>query len=136
MAPRLLISGVGPGGTLSAVLQASDPGPPPSAPIPLRTAGPSTPDAVTLGHAARTTAGNAVEAAWWARANRMHSLVVVTAGYHMRRALAEFGAAIPDVRLTPYAVHPPAGPRVLLLEYVKLIATVSGIPTDRSPGSA
>ena len=38
----------------------------------------------------------------------MHSLIVVTAGYHMPRALAELRRALPDVTLYPVPVQPPA----------------------------
>lgn len=65
-------------------------------------------DRVVLGHNATTTVGNAIETASWARANGLHSLIVVTAGYHMRRALAEIGTALPEVELHPDPVQPPA----------------------------
>ncbi len=133
---RLLISGVGPGATLPAVLQNDE-----------ATAGAGqvisvgndalVQAAITLGHGAQTTAGNAVETTLWVRANGMHSLVVVTAGYHMRRALAEIRAGLPDVRVAPYAVHPPAGLHTLLAEYAKLIAAELGVhPLTPSPGAA
>ena len=126
VAQRLLISGAGPGVTLSAVLEASSASRTGSGTAPIE-AGLADMGSVTLGHLARTTAGNAVETAWWAQANGLHSLIVVTAGYHMRRAMAEIGAALPGVELTPYAVHPPTGARTLLVEYVKLIATEGGL---------
>ena len=61
---------------------------------------------VTLGRGATTTRGNALETAAWARANAIHSLLVVTASYHMPRALAELGRALPDVTLYPLPVLP------------------------------
>ncbi|WP_270938745.1 ElyC/SanA/YdcF family protein, partial [Falsiroseomonas oryzae] len=63
---------------------------------------------VTLGHAAATTIGNAAETAAWARANGLRSLRVVTAGYHMPRALLEFGRAMPAVELVAHPVGPAA----------------------------
>jgi uncharacterized SAM-binding protein YcdF (DUF218 family) len=62
-----------------------------------------------LGFEAADTRGNAREAAAWAKAHGYHSLIVVTADYHMPRSLLEFGAAMPDETLIPFAVateHP------------------------------
>ncbi len=61
---------------------------------------------VTLGHGATSTHGNAEETAAWAQAEGLRSLIVVTAFYHMPRALAEIGRAAPDVTLYPAAVSP------------------------------
>jgi uncharacterized SAM-binding protein YcdF (DUF218 family) len=127
VAPRLLISGVGQNATLPAVLHNAASDTAGQAIVRQVSTDASGSGAITLGHAARTTAGNAIEIGWWVRANDLHSLVVVTAGYHMRRALFEIGAAIPDVHLTAYAVHPGAGMRTLLIEYCKLIAVRAGL---------
>jgi uncharacterized SAM-binding protein YcdF (DUF218 family) len=59
---------------------------------------------VDLGYEALNTAGNALEAQRWARAHRMRSLIVVTSAYHMPRALAEIGHALPGVELVAYPV--------------------------------
>lgn len=60
---------------------------------------------VDLGYEAQDTAGNAIEIRDWAHAHDItRSLIVVTSNYHMPRALAEIGAALPDVTLAPYAV--------------------------------
>lgn len=59
-----------------------------------------------IDYAAEDTHDNAEDAADWARRHRFRSLVVVTAQYHMPRSLAEFSAAMPHVRLVPYAVEP------------------------------
>ena len=89
---------------------------------------------IALGHSATSTIGNAMEAAAWARANGLHSLIVVTAGYHMRRALAEIGTALPDVVLYPDPVQPPALTRpglgtlrLLAAEYSKWLAVELGL---------
>ncbi len=90
---------------------------------------------VTLGHAAQTTRGNAREAAAWARAMDAHSLVLVTAGYHMPRALLELRRALEGVRLYPVPVQSPAlrgveSLRVLRLfagEFDKLLAAYVGV---------
>ncbi len=63
---------------------------------------------VTLGRRARTTRGNAAEVAAWVAARGLRSLTVVTASYHMPRALAELGRALPGVVLRPDPVLPPA----------------------------
>ncbi len=63
---------------------------------------------IKLGHAAASTAGNADEIAPWVRENGVHTLIVVTAGYHMQRALIEIGRAAPDIVLYPVPVQPPA----------------------------
>ena len=93
---------------------------------------------VTLGRGATSTRGNAAEIAAWARANGLHSLIVVTAFYHMPRALTEIARALPDVTLYPAPVYPtplspngaeesPTGLRLLADEYTKYIATALGL---------
>ena len=119
-APRLLVSGVARGAGLAELARLSDINP---APIAGR---------VTLGRAATTTTGNATETAEWAQANAIHSLIVVTAGYHMPRATLELHRAMPQVTLYPVPVQPPAmqhGARLRLLagEYAKLIGAWLGV---------
>lgn len=63
---------------------------------------------ITVGHIATTTHQNGQEAAIWAKAHNMQSLVVVTADYHMLRALLEIHKALPKVKLIAYPVRPPA----------------------------
>jgi uncharacterized SAM-binding protein YcdF (DUF218 family) len=89
---------------------------------------------VTLGRSAASTRGNAAETAEWAHANGLRSLIVVTAGYHMPRALAELSRAMPDVALYPAPVLPPAlrqpgltALRLLAGEYSKWLATEAGL---------
>lgn len=83
---------------------------------------------VTLGRGATSTRGNAAEIAAWARANGLHSLIVVTAFYHMPRALAEIGRALPDMTLYPASVSPAGAEesltalRLLADEYMKYLA--------------
>jgi uncharacterized SAM-binding protein YcdF (DUF218 family) len=74
---------------------------------------------ITLGHAALSTRGNAVETAAWAKARHMHSLIIVTADYHMPRARLEIHRFLPDVRLIEVPVRPPA------------ISHLFGLPTLR-----
>jgi uncharacterized SAM-binding protein YcdF (DUF218 family) len=94
-APALLISGVPQRTDLGAVARGDG----------LDTRGLA--DRVALGHEAQTTRGNAAETASWARQRGAHSLIVVTAGYHMPRALLELGRALPGVALHPAPVRSP-----------------------------
>lgn len=63
-------------------------------------------DKVAVGSSAFDTPGNASETAAWAREQHVASIRLVTAGYHMRRSLLEFHAAMPGVRIVPHAVFP------------------------------
>jgi uncharacterized SAM-binding protein YcdF (DUF218 family) len=58
-----------------------------------------------VGYNADDTHGNAEEAADWARAHRYRSLIIVTARYHMPRAMREFADVMPGMALTPYPVE-------------------------------
>jgi uncharacterized SAM-binding protein YcdF (DUF218 family) len=122
-APSLLVSGVGRGTDIAEVARrvSLDPA----------TLG----ERVTLGHAATTTVGNAVETAAWARRNHVRRLIVVTAGYHMQRALLEIGHDLPEIALFPVPVQSPAlrermefaTARLLASEYDKLLAVRLGL---------
>jgi uncharacterized SAM-binding protein YcdF (DUF218 family) len=122
-APRLLISGAGRGTYLGDFTQDD-----------AQAATQYAAD-ITIGHMAGTTHGNAVEAANWVHAYQMHSLIIVTADYHMPRALQEMQAALPGVTLIPYPVRPPAMRKMLSLptlrmlagEYSKYLAVRSGL---------
>jgi uncharacterized SAM-binding protein YcdF (DUF218 family) len=89
---------------------------------------------VTLGHDAATTHGNALETARWVQAHDVHSVLVVTAFYHMPRALAELSAALPAVALYPVPVRPLLSTRqelhLLASEYAKWLALQLGISGD------
>jgi uncharacterized SAM-binding protein YcdF (DUF218 family) len=131
----LLISGVGHGAAFSTVLRGAGVDP---APLVGR---------VTLGRSATTTTGNADETAAWVQSQGLHSLLVVTASYHMQRALTELQRSAPGVQLIPVPVLPPAlrgaGSlamlRLLAGEYTKLIAATLGLArlgaeAGREPG--
>ncbi len=117
-APALLISGVGHGSGLDAIVRGLG--------LDVR----SLTAPVVLGRTARTTRGNAEETAAWAHRRDVHSLIVVTAGYHMPRALLEIARALPGVTLHPVPVQSPVlrgatGPaalRVLAGEFDKWLA--------------
>ncbi|WP_198373683.1 YdcF family protein [Roseomonas rosulenta] len=59
---------------------------------------------VAVGRAAASTRGNAAEAAAWARAEELRSLRIVTAGYHMPRAMLELRRAMPGLQLVAHPV--------------------------------
>jgi uncharacterized SAM-binding protein YcdF (DUF218 family) len=90
---------------------------------------------ITLGRYAASTRGNGVETAAWAARHRIASLIVVTAGYHMPRALIELRAALPNVRLYPLPVQtaerpvgaPKPGFKLEAEEYAKFLFTLSGL---------
>jgi uncharacterized SAM-binding protein YcdF (DUF218 family) len=122
-APALLVSGTAPGTYLGDLT-------PDNAAAATRYAG-----EITLGHMAETTHENAAEIAAWARARHAHSLIVVTADYHMPRAMLEIRRALPQLRLTPDPVRPPAMAepwqfstiRLLALEYSKFLVVRAGL---------
>lgn len=122
---RMLISGVGHGAELASLLRGS--GGAPGA-LPANLAG-----LITLGRVATSTAGNADETAAWAQANHLHSLLVVTAFYHMPRALFELGRTDPALSLHPVPVSPRAAHgglatlSLLAAEYTKFLASTAGL---------
>jgi uncharacterized SAM-binding protein YcdF (DUF218 family) len=87
---------------------------------------------VDIDHSATNTIGNAVETRRWVKARGFQSLIVVTANFHMPRAMFVLGHELPDVVLVPYGVvsdkvhieawwENPETVRLLLLEYLKYI---------------
>ncbi|MFC0387991.1 YdcF family protein [Muricoccus vinaceus] len=113
---RLIVSGVGAEAALPdlARLAGLDP-----ATLAARTA---------LGHEATSTRGNAREVAAWARAGGIRQITVVTAGFHMPRALLELRRAMPEVALRPHPVFPTlARPLPMLREYLKLVGAGLGL---------
>jgi uncharacterized SAM-binding protein YcdF (DUF218 family) len=90
---------------------------------------------VDLGFSALDTVGNARETADWAKAMGFTSLIVVTADYHMPRAMLELRALMDrqGVTLQPYPVatsalnakrwwRSPIAARLLVVEYCKYLA--------------
>ncbi|MBR0649252.1 YdcF family protein [Roseomonas terrae] len=131
-APRLLISGAHPEAGFADIAVAAGQDPAPFA------------GRVAVGHAAATTRGNAVEIAAWARAEEVRSLRVVTASYHMPRALFELRRTLPNVELVPNAIVPTAlrdggiwrRPMVwglLLGEYGRYLLARAGLSALASP---
>lgn len=99
---------------------------------------------VDLGFTAADTVGNARETAEWARAMRYDSLIVVTADYHMPRAMLELRSAMPGAQLQPYPVatsvfnahrwwRSSRSARLMIVEYSKYLA-ILGRETVRALG--
>ena len=83
-----------------------------------------------IGRGAASTRGNAAEARAWIAARGLRTVAVVTAYYHMPRALAELSRAVPGVAWAPYPVpNPPRGAplRAVAGEYTKYLAAASGL---------
>lgn len=127
---RLLISGVHPSTTPSELLRVN-----PDFEQLMRR--------IDLGRQATNTIGNAMEIGRWARERNFRSLIVVTSGWHMPRALIEIERELPSVRLIPYPVISDrmrdvpwwsdfSTVRLLLVEYVKYIASLLHIRIDPS----
>ncbi len=121
-ADRLLLSGIGGGAELAELAHRAGVDPRPLA------------TRVTIDRSATTTRGNAAETAAWARDNGINSLLVVTASYHMPRALTELARALPEATLYPLPVVPTersdrtAVPlRLVAEEYLKFLATTAGL---------
>ena len=83
---------------------------------------------VTLGREAANTVGNAEEAKHWVRERGFTSLTIVTAHYHMPRAMLAFEEHVKDITLTPHPVVADVSLRYLAIEYNKyLFALIAGI---------
>jgi uncharacterized SAM-binding protein YcdF (DUF218 family) len=108
---------------------------------------------VDLGFSAVDTIGNARETAAWARAYRFKRLIVVTADYHMPRAVLELKGAMPEGQIQPYPIATDEldarrwwrtgwGARRMVVEYCKYLviltreAILSIGPKDRSADKA
>lgn len=121
---RLLISGVNREASRADILEVT------------RAAKPVYDCCVDLGYTAANTIGNALEIAAWARGKDYDSLIVVTADYHMPRAMLEIRAALPGATLVPYPVATEAvdarrwwryrdDTRRLVVEYSKYLAILA-----------
>jgi uncharacterized SAM-binding protein YcdF (DUF218 family) len=93
---------------------------------------------IDLDHSAANTVGNAVETRRWARERGFRSLVVVTSGYHMPRAMLEISHRLPEVTLIPFPVvsgpihaepwwRHPGTAKLLAFEYLKYLAAAARI---------
>lgn len=109
-APRLLVSGAGAGTDLADFTPRDG----------INAAGLA--GRITLGHRAATTRGNARETARWANRHDITSLIVVTADYHMPRALLELRRRMPGLVLLAEPVRPPALAHLDRWRIVRLLA--------------
>jgi len=93
---------------------------------------------VDLGREAQDTIGNAQETASWVVSHSYKAIIVVTASYHMPRALVELHYAAPACELIPYPVFPTrvkisswwrwsGTTRLLAFEYTKYLASVGRV---------
>lgn len=91
---------------------------------------------VDLDRRAANTLGNAQETRRWVREHGFRSVIVVTSGYHMPRALMELERELPDVALIPYPVvtarlregawwRDPDAARLMVSEYLKFVAAAA-----------
>jgi uncharacterized SAM-binding protein YcdF (DUF218 family) len=136
LSPRMLITGVAQGVSLPEVIAGMN-GDKGTAPSPEKLA-----CCVTLGYEAGNTVGNAVETAIWVRDNKVTSVRLVTANYHMKRSQLEFHRTLPGLTIIPHPVFPKevqddwwfVKPRILILlggEYHKFVgAWVRGLLQD------
>ena len=99
---------------------------------------------IDLDYSAVNTIGNAVETRRWALERGFRSLVVVTSGYHMPRAMLELGHRLPDVTLIPFPVvteQRRAEPwwsslgaaKILVSEYLKFIVAAARVRLEPTP---
>jgi uncharacterized SAM-binding protein YcdF (DUF218 family) len=90
------------------------------------------------------TLGNAIETRKWAQKRNIRSLIVVTSGYHMPRAMAEIAHQLPGVVLIAFPVlseklrlepwwSSAATARLVALEYLKFI--FSHVRMQVNPGA-
>lgn len=91
---------------------------------------------ISLGHSADDTIGNAAETAAWMEAEHYTSLRLVTAAYHMQRALLEFRRAMPHLTIVAHPVFPdafkseqwwrwPGTAHLLATEYTKYLGALA-----------
>lgn len=121
----LLLSGIGIGVDLAVLAHRAGVDPEPLA------------GQVTLGRQATTTRGNALETAAWATDHDINTLIVVTAYYHMPRALTELRRVLPGMKLYPDPVlRPRSGGlgrvvtlRLIVSEYTKYLLALAGVTT-------
>jgi uncharacterized SAM-binding protein YcdF (DUF218 family) len=111
-AQKLFVSGVHPGVDLAELLRVS-----PEQPSWIACC-------VELGHAALDTAGNAAETAAWMRREGFASLRLVTADYHMPRAVLELRRTLPEAEILRHPVFPEGSPAQIFIEYHKYLGAL------------
>lgn len=98
---------------------------------------------ITLGREAGNTIGNALEAHKWVQETDAKSVRLITANYHMPRALLEFHHTLPGIEITPHPIIPDNfSPKqeefwkLAFLEYHKYLISfirITFFPLDTSP---
>jgi uncharacterized SAM-binding protein YcdF (DUF218 family) len=97
---------------------------------------------VDIDKEARNTIDNATETSEWVARHHFNSVIVVTSNYHMPRALAELGRAMPDVVLISYPVIDknvhlerwwtyPGTSKLLMSEYLKYLPALARLGATR-----
>lgn len=76
---------------------------------------------IDLGREALDTRGNAAETAEWARRNGYGRLEIITADFHMKRALLELRRQMPEADFFPHSVDSERRIDRLAIEYTKYI---------------
>jgi uncharacterized SAM-binding protein YcdF (DUF218 family) len=101
---------------------------------------------IDLDYSAINTIGNAVETRRWALRRGFRSLLVVTSGYHMPRAMLEIGHRLPGVTLIPFPVvteqrraepwwSNAGSAKIIVSEYLKYILAAARIRLDQAPAA-
>lgn len=98
---------------------------------------------IILGYEAESTLGNALEARKWIQDNKIKTIRLITATYHMPRSLLEFHHALPDNRIISHPVIPENFTpdtknfwKLSFLEYHKLLISLVRVlffPADVTP---
>lgn len=89
---------------------------------------------ITLGKTANTTIGNALETRSWIIEHNIRSIRLITATYHMPRAMVEFRQVLPSLTIIPHPVQPDDFSvrtkkfwQLMVIEYNKLLASAGRI---------
>jgi uncharacterized SAM-binding protein YcdF (DUF218 family) len=101
---------------------------------------------IDLDYSAINTIGNAVETRRWALKRGFRSLLVVTSGYHMPRAMLEIGHRLPGVTLIPFPVvteqrraepwwSNAGSAKIIVSEYLKYIVAAARIGFGQAPAA-
>ena len=125
-APKLFISGVEDGVTLTSLLRKREY---------FAFSGHIPEGSVELGYQAHSTLGNAEETAKWAARAQVKSIRLVTGNYHIPRSIYELHATMPDVTIIPEPVFPSyfanngwwqsaSSIRLVMSEYHKYVTTI------------
>lgn len=89
---------------------------------------------IVLGHTATTTKENAIETQEWIKNTDVKSIRLVTSNYHMKRALADMHAALPEIEIIPHPIRQANLPlsaeyfwKLIFSEYHKMLIRKIGL---------